>query len=311
MLSNTKSPVTHSIYRNDLKKKIHLSQKQIRENIESNNTKITHRTQARNRKSSPKSLAEEQAARQNIMGEQIKAWRSMLPILIKKFSRIQDPRRAKSVKHKIVVLMIFGLFAFVFRLSSRREINRELTGAIVYKNLCKIFPEINSIPHADTLARLFERLNVKEIESAHIELIKKLIYKKKFKKLLINGCLPISVDGAQKLFRNGLLNDSHWLQRKVGRKNNQITQQYVYAIEANITLKNGLNIPLLTEYLHMENNQLINNATKQDSELRAFERISEKLKKHFPRLKIMMFMDALYATQGVMETCISMVGSMQ
>jgi len=234
------------------------------------------------------------------MGEQIKAWRSMLPILIRKFSRIQDPRRAKSVKHKVVVLMIFGLFAFVFRLSSRREMNRELTGAIVYKNLCKIFPEINSIPHADTLARLLEKINIKEIESAHVELIKTLIQKKKFKKLLINGCLPISVDGAQKLFRNGLLNDSHWLQRKVGRLNNQTTQQYVYAIEANITLKNGLNIPLLTEYLHMENNQLINNATKQDSELRAFERLSEKLKKYFPRLKIILFMDALYATQGVM-----------
>ena len=118
--------------------------------------------------------------------------------------------------------------------------------------------------------------------------------------MLINKCLPLSIDGAQKLFRKGLLHDSHWLQRKVGHKDNQTDQQYVYALEANITLKNGLNIPLISEYLSMENNQLLNPQSKQDCELRAFERLAKKLKYYFPRLKLIFFMDALYATQGVM-----------
>jgi len=300
MLSNTKSPVMHSIHRNNLIKKILISQKQVRENIETTNSKIINRTQAKNRKSSDATLAEEQFSRENIMSEQIKAWRSILPVLIKKFSRIPDPRRTKSVKHKMVVLMIFGLLAFVFRISSRREINRELTGTIINNNLQKIFPELDSIPHADTLARMLEKINSQGIESAHIALIKELVRKKKFKKLLINGCLPISVDGAQKLFRDGILHDSHWLQRTVGKDDTQVEQQYVYAIEANITLKNGLNIPLLTEYLYMENNQLSNPDGKQDCELKAFDRLSRKLKKYFPRLKIIMFMDALYATQSTM-----------
>lgn len=196
--------------------------------------------------------------------------------------------------------MIFGLLAFVFRLSSRREMNRELTGAAINHNLQKIFPEIDSIPHADTLARLLEKVNTSEIEFAHIALIEQLINGKKFKKLLINKCLPISIDGCQKLFRNGLLHDSHWLQRVVGGNESQTEQQYVYAMEANITLKNGLSIPLLTEYLSMENNQLMNPQSKQDCEITAFERLAARLKKHFPRLKIIVFMDALYATQGVM-----------
>jgi hypothetical protein len=198
--------------------------------------------------------------------------------------------------------MIFGLFAFVFRLSSRREMNRELTGATINHHLKKIFPELDSIPHADTLARLLERINVGFIEDAHIALIKQLINGKKFKRLLINGCLPITIDGCQKLFRNGLLHDSHWLQRTVGSEDNKVSQQYVYAMEANITLKNGLSIPLLTEYLAMENNQLINPRCKQDCELVAFERLSTRLKQHFPKLKMIVFMDALYATQGVMGT---------
>lgn len=68
-------------------------------------------------------------------------------------------------------------------------------------------------------------------------------------------------------------NDSHWLQRTVGKYETVAEQQYVYIIEANITLKNGLNIPLLTEYLYMENNQLMNPDGKQDCELHAFERM--------------------------------------
>src|SRR3990167_3896951 len=98
MLTNTKSPTTHAIYRAQLKETISASQKQIRENINATGSHIIHRTQAINAK------------------------------------------RPKSVKHKISVLMIFGLLAFVFRLKSRREMNRELTGAAIHRHLQKIFP---------------------------------------------------------------------------------------------------------------------------------------------------------------------------
>lgn len=53
--------------------------------------------------------------------------------------------------------MVFGLFAFIYRLSSRREMNRELTGPVIQTHLQKLFPEITSIPYADTLARLLEK----------------------------------------------------------------------------------------------------------------------------------------------------------
>jgi DDE_Tnp_1-associated len=142
--------------------------------------------------------------RQGVLAEQIKVWKRLLPPLFHKLSQIPDFRRPKSIKHKVTVLMMFGLLAFVFRLKSRREMNRELTGAAINYQLRKIFPELDSIPHADTLARFLETARIKEIESAHISMIKQLIKGKKFKKLLINGCLPITIDGCQKLFR-------HWL----------------------------------------------------------------------------------------------------
>jgi hypothetical protein len=175
MLVNIKSPVTHAIYRANLKEKISVSQMQIRENINAADAKIIHRTQAINAKRSYQTLEEEQTVRQNILAEQIKVWRRTLPTLLNKLSRIHDPRKPKSIKHKMVVLMTFGLLAFVFRLKSRREMNRELTGAAINFQLQKIFPELDSIPHADTLARLLENINVNEIENAHIALIKQLL----------------------------------------------------------------------------------------------------------------------------------------
>ncbi len=273
----------------------------IRERIPELKADIIPRTQAHNRKSAFQTLEEEQTFRGDVVEAQIQSWRSILPNLIKRFSKIPDYRRTKSVKHKVTVLMAFGLFAFMFRLSSRREMNRELTSPVIFEHLKQLFPEIDSIPHADTLARLLENTNPQIIEALDIGLIDELITKKKFKPLLIHDCLPITIDGTQKLYRDGLLQDPLWCERNVGNPEDNNKQQYIYTIEANITLKNGLTIPLMTEYLYRENNELLQTEDKQDSETTAFERMAKRLKDYFPRLKMIFFMDAMYATQPVMD----------
>ena len=64
MLANTKLPVTHSVYRANLKKKISISQKHIRENINAADAKIIHRIQAINSKRPYQTIEEEQVVRQ-------------------------------------------------------------------------------------------------------------------------------------------------------------------------------------------------------------------------------------------------------
>lgn len=284
-----------------LKQKIATNQNLIHEQMLATESMVEPRTKARNAKQFYVSIEAMKIDREDKVSEQIKAWRSILPILIKRFAKIPDPRRTKSVKHKIAVVMLYGLFAFIFRLSSRREINRELSGAVIFENLRKLFPELESIPHADTLARVLEKINVSDIEKTHMRFIYQLIRNKKFKKILISGCLPIAIDGTQKLYREGELHDLRWLSRKVGNEEAGQNQQYVYVLEANITLKNGLNIPLLTEYLKTDWNVLDTPEGKQECELVAFERLAKKLKSYFPRLKIMILGDALFATQPILE----------
>jgi hypothetical protein len=73
----------------------------------------------------------------------------------------------------------------------------------------------------------------------------------------------------------------------------------VYVLEANITFPNGLNIPLLTEYCCLNTDDIGHNQAKQDCELNGFYRLTDRLKKYFPRLKIMVLLDNLYACNAV------------
>ena len=74
-----------------------------------------------------KTKEEEQAARQLTAEAQINAWRAILPGLLQKIARLNNPRWPGSTRHKFILLMVFGLFLFVFQYNSRREANRELS----------------------------------------------------------------------------------------------------------------------------------------------------------------------------------------
>ena len=105
------------------------------------------------------------------------------------------------------------------------------------QNLRALFPELDKLPHADTLYRLLCRIEVSQIEQYHIELVNRLIRNKKFTRHLINNCYPIGIDGTQKI-AFATLWDEHLLQRSIGPKvdpnseQEQHYQYYVYVLEA-------------------------------------------------------------------------------
>jgi hypothetical protein len=70
---------------------------------------------------------------------------------------------------------------------------------MIERNLRMLFPELESIPHADTLFRLLSRIDGGEIEKAQIDLVNQLIRKKKFMPFRVNNGYPIAIDGTQKL----------------------------------------------------------------------------------------------------------------
>src|SRR5919106_5584075 len=177
--------------------------------------------------------AEEQAAREDAVAGQLGVFRALLPKLLKELSKIPDPRQPKKVKHKLTIVLLYGLLSFVFQMASRREANRELSRPAFLATLQALFPELESLPHADTLHRLLQEIEVQALEETHVELLRRWIRNKKFRRYLIAQCYPIAIDGKQKLVRNGQWQAEQGLERRRETAEGESVQQYVYVLEAN------------------------------------------------------------------------------
>jgi hypothetical protein len=243
---------------------------------------------------------EERLARNETVLEQTKILRAQLPTLLRRLTAIKDPRNPKNCKHKLTVLMLYGVLSFVFQMASRREANREMTRPTFVANLKALFPDLESIPHHDTLMRLLTRIDVNELASAQVEMLKRFIRNKKFCRYLIDGHYPIAIDGTQKFARDSPYGEQ-CLDREIGSKDDTRFQYYVYVLEANLAFRNGMSLPLMSEFLC--NEEGYNGQSKQDCELKAFERLAARLKGEFPRLPVLVLLDGLYPNGPLMEQC--------
>ncbi len=253
-----------------------------------------------NRKSELRTVEEEQATRQDTLTEFVRVMHAQLPTLLKRLSKIADPRNPKKIRHQLTSVLIFGLLTFVFQMASRREANRKMTRPVFMENLELLFPELEDLPHHDTLYRLLRRIDVSEIEAAHLELIRRLIRQKKFHRYLIEECYPIAIDGTQKFARDLPWSDEA-LQRPVAQGEGTKTQYYVYVLEASFAFRNGMVLPLMSEFLSLCEGDLATNP--QDCEQQAFKRLAQRLKQEFPRLRILLLLDGLYPSGPVMKIC--------
>ena len=62
--------------------------------------------------------------------------------------------------------MLYGVLIFVLQYTSRRQANEEITNPMFEQNLRLLFPELETLPHADTLFRLLSKID--EIGRAHV-----------------------------------------------------------------------------------------------------------------------------------------------
>ena len=91
------------------------------------------------------------------------------------------------------------------------------------------------------------------------------------------------------------------LERKVGAGEEKKKQYYVYVVELNLVLDNGMVIPLMSEFLEYDKGDTAEK--KQDSESRGYHRLAQRLKKAFPRTRFLVLLDGLYPNGPVMEGC--------
>lgn len=108
-----------------------------------------------------------------------------------------------------------------------------------------IFPEIESIPHADTLADLLEEMEVDRLEDITVSLIRELMRSKKFIRSLQDKRYIVAMDGSGKYSRDWQFS-TECLHRK---KPDGSEKYFVYVLEAALILGNGMSLPFMSEFL--------------------------------------------------------------
>lgn len=259
------------------------------------------RPTASNATSKFKTKEEEAAHRTEVTAAYIAKVKPQFSRLLAELGQIKDPRDPKKVEHQLVLVIFYGIVCFLLQAQSRREANRELTGPVVLEHLRQHFPELESLPHQDTVNRLLSRIDVEKIQDSLMEMVRRLIRNKKFDRFLINGLYPIAIDGTQKLKSVSLISPE-WQERTHNKGTEaEQTRYHVYVLEACLAFSNGLTLPLLSEFLNYEEGD--RDAQKQDCETKAFHRLVARLKTEFPRLPIILLLDGLYANGPIIEDC--------
>lgn len=115
------------------------AQKQLRQDEKARGLNATSHGTISNSKCKYESVEEERQVRNEAVAENLKFFRSKMPILLQHLSKIEDPRNPKKTKHKMSTLMIYGILTFVFQMASCREANREMTKPMFWQNLQYFF----------------------------------------------------------------------------------------------------------------------------------------------------------------------------
>ena len=236
--------------------------------------------------------------------------RALLPGIVAKLSRIEDPRDQRRIEHSLPLLMLFGILMFLSHCTSRRAANRELARSSLLSLVEEFVPGAKDMPHADTLARLLCAIDVEAIDRYYEELLRDFIKSKPFQELN-PGRFLVTIDGTQKFSRRYQW-DVGALNRSVGDGDKE--RHYVYVLESILILDNGMALPLLTEILENEESVATvqekagttaggEHAQKQDCETKAFHRLAQRLEKLLGKGCVNVVLDGIYASGPVISRC--------
>ncbi len=214
----------------------------------------------------------------------------------KLFAGVNDPRQPNMINYPLVVMFFTGLLMFLSHLGARRQIKHKLRDNGPAKAKMKALFGVAEVPHGDSLNYSFKVVSVAEMQEAVSSMVETLIRKKVlYRWRLLGRYYLVAIDGTGMLtFKER--HCEHCLTRKL--RNGQ-TLYYHPVLEAKLVTANGFAFSLMTEFIENSDPE----ATKQDCELKAFYRLSERLKKRFPRLPICLLLDGLFAGGPTFERC--------
>ena len=208
-----------------------------------------------------------------------------------------DPRVKEKTTYPLPFILWTVIIMFMAKLGARRQVNFLFNKPEVVSNLNELSgTELEKMAHDTTLGNLLERINPDEIANIITRMVRRLIRMRCLERFRLLGMYYlIGVDASGHM----AFKERHCEHCLVMKKNGVPVYYYHNVLEAKLITSNGLALPVMTEFIENEDE----NVSKQDCELRAFRRLEVRLKKAFPQLKICLLMDSLYPGAPVFKIC--------
>ena len=190
---------------------------------------------------------------------------------------------------------------FVFRLGARRQIKHQLRENGPSQSKFGAWFGVEEFPHGDTLNYAFKRIAPADVQEVVCQMVENLIRQKALYRWRMYDNFLIATDGTGVLtFRKRHCTVTAWYEYCLTKKlHNGEIRYYHPVLEAKLITANGFAFSLMTKFI--ENLDL--QADKQDCELKAFYRLSRRLRARFPHLPICLLLDGLFAGGPTFQLC--------
>jgi len=231
----------------------------------------------------------------------VRVVRAAFPRLNDWLNRLPDPRVQELCLYAAAHLWWQILATFLSRKGSRNGFDEQRQSGEAAWNLgalCGQTPEDPrfegepTVTCSDNAARHASRVDPERVAQIPVLMFRDLLERRSFDGVrLFDHWYVLVVDGSVKeKCRQGF---------HQGGKFSTGGARYRYVLQCSIIGPAGTLFPLMHEEMDVHNPQ----TQKEDCELKSFQRLSQRLKKEFPKLPICLVGDALYACQAIVVIC--------
>jgi hypothetical protein len=210
--------------------------------------------------------------------------------------QMADPRQPNRLYFRLAHLVWLGLDMLLAGMKSRDQLNLCSAGGQFLANLlCLSGTREQCVAHADTLNTVMARLPPDEWDRLRARCMTRLIRTKALDGFRLDGEFLVAIDatGYRTFSRRHC---PHCLHQK--RPDGTVIW-FHQVLEAKLITSAGMVFSLLDIPIENPDGEY----DKQDCELKAFYRLVPRLRELYPRLRICVLMDSLYAAEPVLELC--------
>jgi hypothetical protein len=226
--------------------------------------------------------------------------RHFFPNLSKQFNQMNDPRHSSYIKYSQSVLVWLTVMKCNGGIKTMRGMTRELNTDEAIRNLSILSEsdQLDEKPDWQTVNNYLEKLEPNQLEQVQFSMIRKLIRTKDFADYTLDGRYIVVIDGTGYAYFPHKHCEHDLVTKKTDPQTGEVRYEYYHkVVEAKVLLGPGMVVSIGSEFIENEDE----NVSKQDCEFNAGYRLLKKIKKAFPRLKIVVVADALYAAVPFMK----------